>query len=127
MIWELTMSNNLDVTYIDPVKGGYIFADNELLKKDRAINKVNRLLKQPIGQDMANPTLGNPLLGVKTFLTVSEITNGIQSCLNPLISAGEINPVYVSNYTLTATKRQRVDIQITLPNGTVEPLQWTNK
>ena len=113
------------VTYLDPVSGGFIEVDNRLLITNAAVNKVNRLLCQKIGDDIQYPTQGNPLVGVKDFLTSNDIISGIATCLAPLMTTGEISTYNIINLQLTPIKRWLINLQIVLPNGDSEPLQWS--
>lgn len=113
------------VTYIAPTTGGYEAQNGKLIQTQAAVNKVNRLLSQVIGQDMINPTYGNPLLNKKQ-ITASDIYIDIPICLTPLINTGEVSKVGVISVSKKIFGRWAVEIEITLPSN-YDPISitWT--
>lgn len=117
----------MNVTYLDPVTGGYEAIDNRLVTANATVSKANRLLLQKVGSDMAYPDQGNPLVGVTTMLTPNDIYNGITTALLPLTSNGEISLLTILQIRRTILQRWSVEIQIDLPSGESEPITWVQK
>lgn len=115
----------MNVTYLDPITGGYDLIDNKMVTANATVSKANRLLLQKVGADMANPTYGNPTAGITTQLSPSIIIDGINSALLPLTISSEITLVTIISVSRTILQRWKAEIEITLPSGETLPIFWT--
>lgn len=111
------------VTYITPETGGYEQLNGSLLVAHPVVNKVNRLLSQRMGQDVRNPTYGNPLITTKN-LSVNDITSGVNYCLEPLTSTGEISNLEVIEKRKSVRGRWSVQLLIEIPSS-IDPIPIT--
>ena len=114
---------SLDI-YIDPVSGGYIKADNKIEYVNAIVNKVNVLLSMPVGSYIYAPTQGNPLLNLQGLIPISEIKNGILTCLSPLLTSGEISFLNFIDLEITPTFRYIIKLLLVLPNGEQPLVTW---
>lgn len=113
------------VSYIIPDTGGYELINGELMQCHPTVNKANRLLTQVIGNDVANPTYGNPLITTKN-ITINDIASGINYALSPLTSTGEISNLQINEIRRTIRGRWNVTLTITLAGESDPlPLVWT--
>ena len=113
-----------DSLYLEPLTGGYVTVDNQLINVNSTISKVNILLKQPIGSNIYDLKNGNPLLNATGLLSASQITNGLLFCLQPLITTAEIKTFTIVSFSYTVLKKLKVNLSIILPNGLDIPLSW---
>lgn len=114
----------LDI-YINPVTGGYELRNNKFTYVDVTVNKINVLLNMKIGSYIYASTYGNPLLSSTGLLSLSEISQGINTCLQPLLQLQEITNVVIKDIQITPTNRYIINIGITLPNGNQPLITWT--
>lgn len=114
-------------TYLDPQSGGYVLVDNKLMVVNSTVSKANRLLCQKIGDDLQYPTLGNPIYNYQRSLQRDDVINAINVCLSPLLNSGEISNIKILNLVLSLTKRWQANIELILPDGSSEPLEWKHK
>lgn len=119
--------DNFTVTYLDPVSGGYLNLNNALVKAPPVVNKVNRLLKQPLGLDIQYPTEGNQIYNEPNFLTLNSVIQYLSVCLSPLIDNGELTGVNFINPVLAPNKKWQIGIELQIPNVQDEIIQWSNK
>lgn len=110
--------------YINPLTGGYEYLNGQLVLVYPTVNKANRLLLQRIGQDMANPSYGNPLYTTKN-ITADDVKDGINYALTPLTSTGEITSIENIKVTKTIRNRWNVSFTITIFNGDSSLLSWS--
>ena len=113
------------VTYIVPETGGYEIINGGLMMAHPTVNKINRLLSQRIGQDIRNPEYGNPLITTRN-LTVNDIDSGINYCLQPLITTGEIASLsIISRQKSYYRGRWSVKLLVQLPSiSDPLPIEW---
>jgi len=110
--------------YVNPTTGGYVRVGNKLQYAPSAVVKANMLLLQPVGSNLYYPNLGNPLLTVQGTLSKNQVVNGINACLAPLISSGDIVNVTIISYTLSSFNKPQVKLEILLPSGEKPELSW---
>lgn len=110
--------------YIDPLTGGYIIVDNDIVKANSTISKINVLLKQRIDKNIYALDEGNPILSATGILSNTEIINGINYCLKSLISDGEITSLNIDKFKYSNTGKLTIDMTVILHNGLNVPLQW---
>ena len=106
--------------YVDPISKGYLLNNSKLIQYPSAINKANCLLLQPIGSNIYAMSEGNPLLNSPNRLSLSQITSGINLCLQPLITNGDILSLNITK--IEYTYKPKIFIDLTLPNGTIESI-----
>lgn len=106
--------------YVDPVTGGYLSNNNRLIQYSSAINKANCLLLQPIGSNIYNMKQGNPLINKTRRSSLSEITADINSCLQPLLSSGDIVALNIAK--IEYGYKPKIFIDVTLSDGSIESI-----
>jgi len=110
--------------YIDPATGGYDIVNNLLVTVAPVINKVNVLLSMPLNTYLYAFNNGNPLLNTTGLLSRSEIVNGINVCLSPLLQNNSITSVEVLSIQLNETFEYSINIKIIYPSGGFDELTW---
>lgn len=112
--------------YVEPLSGGYILQNNKIVYVDTVVNKINMLLSMRIGSYLYAPTNGNPLLDIDGPLSLTDISDGITTCLQPLIQSQQITNVVIQSVSPNRilTNKYIINIAVTLPNGNQPLIIW---
>lgn len=114
----------LDI-YIDPITGGYELINNKFTYVETAVNKANVLLTMKLNSYLYAPQDGNSLLNEQGIMPITNISKGINACLQPLITNGDITNVTILSWEYsTITQRYKINLLLNLPNGESPLITW---